>query len=192
MDGALLSTLVTAAIGLAAATFPDAWLHLFSSDAQVVKYGSAYLTRAAPFYALFGAGMSLYFASQGAGRMAWPFAAGMARLCIVAIGGSYWIHGLDGSLNGLYWIAAAGYLVSARSMYSRSQAVSAGGSFRLCWTDPILKRASKRPMIAACTAAAEKLEGFEYLTGRFPHLGISFPSKSGQCLQPMTTLRRAP
>jgi hypothetical protein len=54
--------------------------------------------------------MSLYFASQGTGRMAWPFAAGMARLCIVAIGGSYWIHGLDGSLNGLYWIAAAGYL----------------------------------------------------------------------------------
>ena len=108
--GALVSTAATAAIGLAAATFPGAWLHLFSNDAEVVAYGSAYLERVAPFYALFGAGMSLYFASQGAGRMAWPLAAGMARLCLVAIGGSYWIHGLDGSLNGLYWIAAAGYL----------------------------------------------------------------------------------
>jgi putative MATE family efflux protein len=108
--GALLSTLATAAIGLAAAVFPDTWLHLFSSDAQVVEYGSAYLERVAPFYALFGAGMSIYFASQGAGRMAWPFAAGMARLCLVAIGGSYWAYGLHGSLNGLYWIAATGYL----------------------------------------------------------------------------------
>jgi putative MATE family efflux protein len=108
--GALLSTLTTAAIGLAAATFPGAWLHLFSSDAGVVEYGSAYLVRAAPFYALFGAGMSLYFASQGAGRVAWPFAAGMARLGVVAIGGGYWVHGLHGSLNGLYWLAAAGYL----------------------------------------------------------------------------------
>jgi len=107
--GALLSTLATAAIGLAAATFPDTWLHLFSSDTQVVEKGSAYLARVAPFYALFGAGMSLYFSSQGAGKMAWPFAAGMARLCLVAIGGSYWIYGLEGSLNGLYWIAAAGY-----------------------------------------------------------------------------------
>src|SRR6266436_3927556 len=89
--------------------FPDTWLHLFSSDTQVVEKGSAYLARVAPFYALFGAGMSLYFSSQGAGKMALPFAAGMARLCLVAIGGSYWIYGLEGSLNGLYWIAAAGY-----------------------------------------------------------------------------------
>jgi Na+-driven multidrug efflux pump len=109
--GALLSTLATAAIALAAATFPHAWLHFFSTDVQVVAYGSAYLERVAPFYALFGAGMSIYFASQGAGRIAWPFAAGMARLCAVTIGGSYWVHGLHGSLNGLYWIAAAGYLV---------------------------------------------------------------------------------
>jgi putative MATE family efflux protein len=109
--GALLSTLATAAIGLAAATFPGAWLRLFSSDAQVVEYGSAYLERVAPFYALFGAGMSIYFASQGSGKMVWPFAAGMARLCLVALGGSYWMVGLSGSLNGLYWIAAAGYLV---------------------------------------------------------------------------------
>jgi len=46
--GALLSTLATAAIGIAAAAFPDAWLQLFSSDAQVVEHGSAYLERVAP------------------------------------------------------------------------------------------------------------------------------------------------
>lgn len=108
--GAFLSTAATAAIGLAAASFPQAWIQLFSVEPRVVETGSAYLARVAPFYALFGAGMSLYFASQGAGRMTWPFAAGVVRLAVVAIGGTYWVYGLHGSLNGLYWITAAGYL----------------------------------------------------------------------------------
>jgi MATE family, multidrug efflux pump len=107
--GALLSTLATSVIGLAAATFPDAWLHLFSRDPQVVAHGAAYLVRVAPFYSLFGAGMSLYFASQGAGKMLWPFAAGIVRLALVALGGTYLMHESAGSLNGLYWMAAAGY-----------------------------------------------------------------------------------
>ena len=108
--GALLSAAATGAIGLAAAAFPEAWMHLFSRDPGVVAAGAAYLARVGPFFALFGAGMSLYFASQGAAKMAWPFAAGIARLGIVALGGAWWIHGLHGSLDGLYWIAAAGYL----------------------------------------------------------------------------------
>ena len=108
--GALLSVAITGAIGLVAAVFPETWIHLFSRDTRVVEAGAAYLTRVAPFFFLFGAGMSIYFASQGAARMAWPFAAGIARLVIVAIGGSYWTHGLDGSLTGLYWISALGYL----------------------------------------------------------------------------------
>jgi Na+-driven multidrug efflux pump len=109
--GALLSTLATGAIGLAVALFPQAWIHLFSTDAQVVAAGSAYLSRVGPFYALFGAGMSIYFASQGAGKMAWPFAAGVVRLLTVVVLGGYWINGLGGSLNGLYWIVAAAYLL---------------------------------------------------------------------------------
>ena len=109
--GAALSALATGAIGLAAALFPQAWMHIFSSEAQVVEAGAAYLTRVGPLYALFGVGMSLYFASQGAGKMAWPFAAGLVRLALVAAAGSYWIGTLGGSLNGLYWIVAASYLL---------------------------------------------------------------------------------
>ncbi len=107
----LVSTLATGAIGLAAALFPQAWMQLFSSEAPVLEFGAAYLTRVAPWYALFGAGMSLYFASQGAGRMAWPFAAGIARLLVVLALGGYWVNSLQGSLNGLFWIVAAGYLL---------------------------------------------------------------------------------
>jgi putative MATE family efflux protein len=108
--GAFLSAAVTGAIGLAAALFPHAWMHIFSREADVVLVGAAYLTRVAPFYVLYGAGMALYFASQGAGRMIWPFAAGVVRLGVVIVAGGYWIHALDGSLHGLYWIAAASYL----------------------------------------------------------------------------------
>jgi len=109
--GALISALATAAIGLTAALLPQAWMQLFSTEAAVVEVGSAYLTRVAPFYALFGAGMALYFASQGAGKMAWPFAAGLVRLFVLLSLGGYWITRLHGSLQGLYWIVGASYFL---------------------------------------------------------------------------------
>jgi MATE family, multidrug efflux pump len=109
--GALLSTLATGAIGVSAALFPHAWMHLFSHEPGVVAAGSAYLTRVGPFYALFGAGMSIYFASQGAGKMAWPFAAGMTRLAVVAAAGGCWTSISHGSIDGLFWIVAASYLL---------------------------------------------------------------------------------
>ena len=49
--------------------------------------GSRYLHVVGPAYGLFGLGMALYFASQGAGRLLWPFLANMARLIIAALGG---------------------------------------------------------------------------------------------------------
>lgn len=109
--GATIAALATGAIGAAAAIFPEAWMHIFSREPQVVAAGAAYLTRVAPFYVLFGIGMSLYFASQGAGKMAWPFAAGLVRLGIVVLVGGYWVSTLHGSINGLYWVVAVSYLV---------------------------------------------------------------------------------
>jgi len=104
--GAAISAAITGIIGLVAALFPDAWLHLFSREEQVVRIGSAYLIRVAPFYVFTGLGMALYFASQGAGRVTWPFAAGVARLSIVLVLGWYWIHVAHGSLAGLFWVIA--------------------------------------------------------------------------------------
>jgi putative MATE family efflux protein len=103
---AAISAAITGAIGLVAALFPEAWLHLFSREDEVVRIGSAYLVRVAPFYVFAGLGMALYFASQGAGRVTWPFAAGVARLSIVLVLGGYWIHVAHGSLAGLFWVVA--------------------------------------------------------------------------------------
>lgn len=109
--GAAISAAITGGIGLVAALFPEAWLHLFSREEEVVRIGSAYLQRVAPFYMFTGLGMALYFASQGAGRVTWPFAAGVARLSIVLVLGGYWIHVAHGTLAGLFWIVAASQIV---------------------------------------------------------------------------------
>lgn len=106
-----ISAAVTGTIGLLAALFPEAWIHLFSRDPEVVRVGSEYLTRVAPFYAFTGVGMALYFASQGAGKMVWPFSAGAARLGLVVLAGYYWVHTNHGSLAGLFWIVGIGQLV---------------------------------------------------------------------------------
>jgi len=108
---AAISAAAVEAIGVAAALFPQAWMHLFSRDPAVVGAGISYLARVAPAYAFFGAGMALYFASQGAGRMAWPFAAGLVRLGIIWLAGAYWVGVLHGSVDGLFWIVTAGYVM---------------------------------------------------------------------------------
>ena len=78
---------LTEAIGLCAAAFPTAWLSLFGSDPQMLEAGATYLRTVGPFYGMFGLALSLYFASQGAGRLLWPLLGTIARLAIVALAG---------------------------------------------------------------------------------------------------------
>ena len=85
--GAAIAAGVTELIGLAAAAFPHAWLSLFDTDPAMLDAGSRYLRAVGPFYGLFGVGMALYFASQGAGRLKWPLVANATRLTIAAAGG---------------------------------------------------------------------------------------------------------
>jgi putative MATE family efflux protein len=85
--GTLAAGAVCLAIGLVAALAPSLWIGLFSSDPAVHEAGSLYLRIVAPLYPLFGAGMALYFAAQGAGRVGLPILAGTARLVVAAGGG---------------------------------------------------------------------------------------------------------
>ena len=102
--GAGIAAGVTGAIGLFAAIFPGAWLGFFTTDPEVIAAGASYLRIVGPVYGFFGLGLALYFASQGAGRLGWPLAAGFARLFLAAAGGwvgGYWLGW------GLQWIFAA-------------------------------------------------------------------------------------
>jgi putative MATE family efflux protein len=103
--GAAITFALTETIGLCAAVWPQAWLGLFGSDPGMLSAGSAYLRVVGPCYGFFGAGMALYFASQGAGRLLWPLLAGLLRIT-VAVGGGYVALRLSGSLAPLYGAVA--------------------------------------------------------------------------------------
>jgi putative MATE family efflux protein len=85
--GAAIAAGLCETIGLAAAAFPHAWLSLFDTDPAMLEAGTHYLRAVGPVYGLFGLGMALYFASQGAGRLLWPLIANMTRLAIAGGGG---------------------------------------------------------------------------------------------------------
>ena len=65
----------------------------------------------APFYAFFGLGLSLYFASQGAGAVFWPVAASAGRLVVAVGGGALAVRWLDAGYDGLLGFVAAGMVV---------------------------------------------------------------------------------
>ena len=75
---------------------------LFSNDAVVLDAAYTYLRIAGWCYAFFGAGIALYFASQGAGKMFWPVLAGSARFVIAVIGGLVVLRYFNGTLTGLF------------------------------------------------------------------------------------------
>lgn len=100
--GALIAGGLTEAIGVAAALFPHAWLSLFGADATMIEVGTRYLQIVGPFYGFFGTGLALYFASQGAGRLAWPLVAATLRVIVAAAGGYAAIHLIPGPA-GLFW-----------------------------------------------------------------------------------------
>ncbi|HTH35980.1 MAG TPA: MATE family efflux transporter [Xanthobacteraceae bacterium] len=124
--GAAIATSLTELIGLGAAAFPHAWLSLFDSDPQMIDAGTRYLHVVGPAYGLFGLGMALYFASQGAGRLLWPLLANFARLVIAAVGG-YLALRFSGDLTAVF-IALA--LALATFGLINAAAVAGGAWFK--------------------------------------------------------------
>ena len=110
MVGAGLAFAMTETVGLAAAVWPEAWLGLFGHDPAMLATGRIYLRVVGPAFGFFGLGLVLYFASQGAGRLFWPLAGGMARMTIAAGGGwlAWW---LTGSLTMVFAALSAGLVV---------------------------------------------------------------------------------
>ncbi len=108
---AVLGAAVAEAVGLAAAAWPGLWLGLFTDDPRVVAAGTLYLRSVSPIYGFFGLGMLLYFASQGAGRMKWPAAAGVLRLAVAALGAWWSIQQRADGIRSAYLTLAASIVV---------------------------------------------------------------------------------
>jgi putative MATE family efflux protein len=124
--GGALAFALTETIGIATALWPRAWLGLFSTDARVIESGALYLRAVGPFYGFFGLGLALYFASQGAGRLFWPLAAGFLRMA-VGIGGGWLALRLTGSLSWLFAALALGLVLHGTTVLA---AVMSGAWFR--------------------------------------------------------------
>ena len=105
--GAAIAGGITEVIGIAAALFPSVWLSLFGGEPAMLAYGSMYLRIVGPFYGFFGAGLALYFASQGAGRLFWPVISATLRVLISAGVGWFAAAKLGNSIGLFAALAAA-------------------------------------------------------------------------------------
>ncbi|HEX7968530.1 MAG TPA: MATE family efflux transporter, partial [Stellaceae bacterium] len=114
------------AVGLAAAIWPGAWLGLFGDDPDMMTAGIAYLRSVGPAYGFFGLGLSLYFASQGAGRLFWPLFGGLLRLLIAVCGGWAALR-LTGSLGWVFAALAAGLVIYGLTL---AAAIASGAWFK--------------------------------------------------------------
>jgi Na+-driven multidrug efflux pump len=122
--GAALVFAITGAIGLAAALSPALWMNLFTPDAAVRAFGGMYLNIVGGCYGLFGLGLALFFASQGAGRMSWPLVASLARLVTVGIGGWACVHLLGAPAATLFFVIAFSFVAYAGTL---AAAIRMGG-----------------------------------------------------------------
>lgn len=104
---------ITGGLGLIAALEPGWWMNHFSDVAAVREFGAAYLHVVGPAYGLFGLGLALFFASQGAGRMFWPLAGSVARLVCVGLVGWIAVHVLHAGATTFFVIVAAGFVIYA-------------------------------------------------------------------------------
>jgi len=140
--GAAMAFVLTEAIGLCAAAFPMAWLSLFDTDPQMLEAGAIYLRTVGPFYGMFGLALSLYFASQGAGRLLWPLVGTVARLAIAALAGGLALRWTD-ELSYVFLAQSLGLIASG---LINLVAVAAGAWFgSLTWpwsTAAVLQRRS--------------------------------------------------
>lgn len=126
LTGGAIAFVLSEAVGLAAAVWPRAWLGLFGSDPRMLEAGVEYLRIVGPAYGFFGLGLSLYFASQGAGRLAWPLLGGFFRL-VIAVGGGWLFASATGTLGWAYVALALALVVYGVVVCS---AVATGAWFR--------------------------------------------------------------
>jgi putative MATE family efflux protein len=102
--------LTVGAIGIIVAIWPSLWISLFTSDAEVTKAAATYFAWAGPGFGFFGFGIAMYFASQGAAKVAGPVLASTLRLLIV-VGGGWWLATIDAPAPMLFALVATAMFV---------------------------------------------------------------------------------
>ncbi len=110
--GSFAAAAIVGSIGLLLAVFPDLWLGMFldPSNTATLEAGRSYFRLVAPFYAFFGLGLALYFASQGAARMLWPVISSLSRMAIALVGALILMSYTDMGVDGIFLAIGCGML----------------------------------------------------------------------------------
>jgi putative MATE family efflux protein len=111
--GAGLVAAITGAIGLGSAVWPREWMQVLTSDPDIIRFGASYLRVVGACYGLFGLGLALFFASQGAGRLFWPLVGSLSRLAVVALGGALVARWWPGQPQAVFAVVAVGFVTYA-------------------------------------------------------------------------------
>jgi putative MATE family efflux protein len=109
--GTAIASLLTGSVGLICATLPESYMSLFTSDPAVMAVGAKYLRTVGPVYFFYGVGVSLFFASQGAGRPGLPLLGSVVRLVLTAGGGAVAVYGLRLDIDALFLVVATAFVV---------------------------------------------------------------------------------
>ncbi len=105
-----VSGAIVAVVGFLVAIRPHLWAGMFSEDAQVLDYAYQYLHIAGPMFPLLCAALTLYFSSQGAGKMLGPVVAGTVRLAL-ALGIGFWLAARGTSPAWHYFVLTAAVML---------------------------------------------------------------------------------
>ena len=130
--GGGLSAAIVGVMGLLVALWPALWSRLFTDQPEVLRYCAQYLRYAGPAYAFFGLGLTLYFASQGAGKVLGPVLAGTLRLVMICVGG--WLLTVTDAPDWAYFalvgvaMAAYGVATAAAVGWTRWGVAGAGAA----------------------------------------------------------------
>jgi putative MATE family efflux protein len=109
--GATCAALLTGVVGTVLAVWPALWMSLFTNDPDTWHAGAMFFRIVGPAMLFQGLGLSLYFASQGAGTVLWPVIATVLRF-VMAIGGAAICIGyFDMGLESVFVFIAAGMVL---------------------------------------------------------------------------------
>lgn len=106
-----LSGVIVGSLGLVVFIWPQLWAGIFSTDTEVLAHATLYLRIAGPSFGFFGLGLTLYFASLGAGYVLKPILAGTVRLLVVALVGAWLLGHGHASPEALFGLVAAALFI---------------------------------------------------------------------------------
>lgn len=102
------AALIAGSIGIGLALTANNWIPVFTTDPVAIATARDYIHIVGPCFAFHGLGLSLYFASQGAGRMLWPVLATIVRIVLAAGGAAVLVMVFDAGPRGVFVAAAVG------------------------------------------------------------------------------------